>query len=124
MFKVQFTEEAIAMTDARSQFVSGRPVFRAALLLPAAALIFLGSVFQLGMLGYGQLDPRNLWPALVVFGAAWNYSVAQLNFPWLGGLSQFWPLLLVAAGLLSLLALRPKHRLEVCRVYRPGAKRG
>jgi hypothetical protein len=127
MFNVQFTEEAIAMTDTRAQFVSGRPIFRAALLLPAAALIFLGSVFQLGMLGYGQLDPRNLWPALMVVRAAWNFSAAQLNVPWLGDVSQFWPLLLVGAGLLSLFALRPDNRLEdrleECCVSRSGAKR-
>jgi len=36
------------MTDAKPQFVSGRLTLRATLLLPAAALIFLGSVFQLG----------------------------------------------------------------------------
>jgi hypothetical protein len=108
MFNLQFTQEAMAMTDARPQFVSGRVTLRAALLLPAAALIFIGSVFQLGMLGYGQLNPRDLWPALMLVQSAWNLAAAHLNAPDLAAVSQFWPLLLVVLGLAIFLAVRPK----------------
>lgn len=111
------------MTDTKARFVSRRPVFRVVLLMPAAALILLGSVFQLGMLGYGQINPHNLWPALIVAQAAWNLSAAQLNLPWLADVSQFWPLLLVGAGLTVLLALLPGNRVEACRVSRSGAVR-
>jgi hypothetical protein len=107
MFNPEFTQEAMAMTDAKPQFVSSRPVLRAALLLPAAALIFIGSVFQLGVLGYGQMNPRDLWPAVLVVQAAWNLLAVHLNAPQFGDLFQFWPLLLVALGLAIALMLKP-----------------
>lgn len=108
------------MTDAKPQFVSSRPALRTALLLPAAALIFVGSVFQLGMLGYGQLNPRDLWPAVVVIQAAWNLLTAQLNAPELANVGQFWPLLLVLSGLAILFALKPANRSDARRGQREG----
>jgi hypothetical protein len=115
MFNPEFTQEAMVMTDAKPQFVSGRLTLRAALLLPAAALVFLGSVFQLGMLGYGRLNPRVLWPALMIVESAWNLVAVHFNAPQLGDLFQFWPLLLVGSGLAILLALRPANRSAVHR---------
>jgi hypothetical protein len=120
MFNPEFTQEAMAMTDAKSQFVSGRPALRTALLLPAAALIFIGSMFQLGMLGYGRLDPRNLWPAVMIVQTAWNLLAAHFNVPELTNFSQFWPLLLVASGLAILWALKPANRSRVHRGVREG----
>jgi len=120
MFNPEFTQEAMAMTDAKPQFVSGRPFLRAALLLPAAALIFIGSVFQLGMLGYGNLDPRNLWPAVMIAQAAWDLLAANLNAPELANVSQFWPLLLVVLGLGMVLALKPADRSAARRGVREG----
>ncbi len=108
------------MTDAKPQLVSGRPAFRAALLLPAAALIFIGSVFQLGVLGYGHLNPRDLWPAVMIVQAAWNLLAAHLNAPPLGDFFQFWPLLLVALGLAIVLALKPSNRSAARRGNREG----
>jgi hypothetical protein len=110
MFSFEFTQEAMAMTDAKPQLVSGNMTLRAALLLPAAALIFVGTVFQLGMLGYGQLNPRDLWPALMIVQSAWNLAAAHINGLGLADVSQFWPLLLVASGLAILLALKPASR--------------
>ena len=108
------------MTDAKPQFVSGRPALRAALLLPAAALIFIGSVFQLGMLGYGQLNPRDLWPAIMIIQTGWNLLAAHLNAPDLANVGQFWPLVLVGLGLAILLASKPANRSAARRGPREG----
>jgi hypothetical protein len=121
MFSPEFTQEAtMMMADAKPQFVSSRPALRAALLLPAAALIFIGSVFQLGMLGYGQLNPRDLWPAIMIIQTAWNLLAAHLNAPDLANVGQFWPLLLVGLGLAILLALKPANRSAARRGPREG----
>jgi hypothetical protein len=120
MFNPQFMQEAMAMTDAKIQLVSGRPTFRAALLLPAAALIFVGSVFQLGMLGYGQLNPRDLWPAVMIVQSAWDLLAVHLNAPKLANVSQLWPLLLVGSGLAILFALKPANRSGARRAVREG----
>jgi hypothetical protein len=121
MFNPEFTQEAmVMMTDTKPQFVSGRLTLRAALLLPAAALIFLGSMFQLGMLGYGNLNPRDLWPAMMIVESAWNLLVLHFNAPHLGDLFQFWPLLLVGSGLAILLALKPSNRSAAGRGAREG----
>ena len=103
------------MTNARPQLVSAGRTLRMTLLLPAVALIFLGSVFQLGMLGYGQLDPRSLWPVMMVFQSAWNLLTAHSNTPELASIARFWPLLLVVCGLGILAALRPAKRQPVRR---------
>jgi hypothetical protein len=109
MFSQNITQEAteMMMTDAKPQFVTAARTWRWALLFPAAALIFLGSMFQLGMFGYGQLNPRDLWPAILIVESAWNLMVEHFNLPELVNLFQFWPLLLVICGLGILLALKP-----------------
>jgi hypothetical protein len=122
MFSHEITQEAMAMmmTDTRPQFVTVGRTLRVALLLPAAALIFLGSVFQLGMLGYGQLNPRDLWPAMLIVQSAWNLLVTHFNVPELATVFQFWPLLLVMCGVGILLALMPSKRSAARRPYREG----
>jgi hypothetical protein len=112
MFSHEITQEAMQMmmTDARPQFVTGGRPLRMALLLPAAALIFLGSMFQLGMLGYGQLNPRDLWPATMIVQSAWNLLAVHFNVPMLANIFDFWPLLLVIGGMAILWMLLPsKH---------------
>lgn len=98
------------MMDAKPQFVSGGRTLRMALLLPAAALIFLGSVFQLDMLGYGQLNPHDLWPAAMIFQSAWDLLASLFNTPELANIVRFWPLLLVIGGLSILYSLKPANR--------------
>jgi hypothetical protein len=122
MFSHEITQEAMAMmmTDAKPQFVTVGRTLRVALLLPAAALIFLGSVFQLGMLGYGQLNPRDLWPAMLIVQSAWNLLVTHFNVPELATVFQFWPLLLVICGVGILLALMPSKRSTASRRDREG----
>ncbi len=108
------------MTDAKPQLISGRLTLRATLLLPAAALIFLGSMFQLGMLGYGNLNPRDLWPAMMIVESAWNLLAMRFNAPQFGDLFQYWPLLLVGSGLAILMALKPANRSAARRGSREG----
>src|SRR3984885_16018840 len=112
MFNHEITQEAMAMmmTDAKPQFVTVGRTLRVALLLPAAALIFLGSVFQLGMLGYGQLNPRDLWPAMLIVQSAWNLLAVHFNVPAVANIFDFWPLLLIIVGLGILWALLPSRR--------------
>jgi hypothetical protein len=109
MFSNTSKREA-TMTELRPQFVSGGRTLRFALLLPATALIFLGSVFQLGMLGYGELNPRTLWPVTMIFQSAWNLFAAHFSTPEMENIARFWPLLLVVCGLSILVALRPAKR--------------
>jgi hypothetical protein len=109
MFSQTSRQEA-TMTDMKPQFVSGGRTLRLALLLPAAALIFLGSVIQLGVLGYGELNPRTLWPAAMIFQSAWDLFVAHFSTPAMQSLARFWPLLLVVCGLSILVALKPAKR--------------
>jgi hypothetical protein len=120
MFNPDFTQEAMVMTDAKPQLISGRLTLRATLLLPAAALIFLGSMFQLGMLGYGNLNPRDLWPAMMIVESAWNLLAMRFNAPQFGDLFQYWPLLLVGSGLAILMALKPANRSAARRGSREG----
>jgi hypothetical protein len=105
MFSPEFTQEAMAMVDLRPQLISGRPTLRVALLLPAAALIFIGSMFQLGMLGYGQFNPHGLWPAVMILQSVWDLLAAHFNAPEMIDVSQYWPLLLVGCGFAILIAL-------------------
>jgi hypothetical protein len=68
------------------------------LLLLAALLICLGGALQIGALGYGSIRPANLWMISVIAPNTWNTLAAVLNAPYLQEVRQFWPLLLVGAG--------------------------
>ena len=101
------------MTDTRFRFLTGGQTLRMALVLPAAALIFLGSVFQLGMLGYGQLNPHEFWPLAMIAQSAWGLFSGLFNAPEFANIARFWPLLLVVCGLSILVALKPAARKPV-----------
>ncbi len=79
---------------ALNSFVGGS---RTALLL-AALLICLGSVLQIGALGYGSIRPGNLWMLSVIAPNTWNTLAGILNAPYWQEVRQFWPLILVAIG--------------------------
>ena len=72
-------------------------------LLSAALLILLGVVLQLGALGYGPANPSHFWLISVIIGTAWHTFASHVIAPALGGHAEFWPLLLVVAGLSFLL---------------------
>ncbi|HKV05851.1 MAG TPA: hypothetical protein VJO53_12205 [Candidatus Acidoferrales bacterium] len=90
------------MVDAEYRFDSGRSIARGTLVVPAGALIFLGIVFQLAMLGYGHLNTQNLWPAMMVVDSAWNLLAAHMGASGFREIFLFWPMALVAAGLAML----------------------
>ena len=91
------------MTAAESQFVSGKSISRAAVLFPAGALIFLGTVIQLGMLGYEHAVSPNLWPVSMIVATVWNLVAARFNLVGFAAVCEFWPSLLVAVGIAMLL---------------------
>ena len=73
--------------------------------LAAGLLILLGTVLQLGVLGYDHLRPSNLWPFSVIAESVWNLLAMHANGPGVDQVLRFWPLMLVSAGL-GILMLR------------------
>lgn len=83
---------------------AGRRAFGSSLsakatMLGAGLLILLGTVLQLGVLGYDHLRPSNLWLFSVIGEGLWNMLALHLNAPALDQVLRFWPLVLVSAGL-------------------------
>jgi hypothetical protein len=90
-----------------------RRAFRSSLsakatMLGAGLLILLGTVLQLGVLGYDRMRPSNLWPVSVFAEGAWNMLAMHVNGPALDQVLRFWPLILVSAGLGILMLLWDK----------------
>ncbi|HXW56937.1 MAG TPA: hypothetical protein VEJ67_14395 [Candidatus Cybelea sp.] len=71
----------------------------------AGLLILLGTVFQLGELGYGHINADNWWLLSTATQAVWNLLAFDVNGPALGEVLRFWPLVLVSVGL-GILMLR------------------
>lgn len=78
-------------------------------MLMAGLLILLGIVFQLGELGYGHMNPANLWFVSVVTQSAWNLLAMRTNGPALEEILRWWPLALVSVGLAILLLQRERN---------------
>lgn len=74
-----------------------------ATVLAAGLLILLGTVLQLGVLGYNHVRPSDLWIFSVIAGSIWR--VLAMYGPVLAQVARFWPLVLVSAGL-GILMLR------------------
>jgi len=72
----------------------------------AGLLILVGLVLQLGALGYGHIQPGNIWIASTVVEGVWSMLIAQLDAPGVQQLATFWPLLLISMGLAILLVTR------------------
>lgn len=70
-----------------------------ATVLGAGLLILLGTVLQLGVLGYDHVRPANLWFLSVFAEGVWNMLAAHVNGPALEQVLRFWPLMIVSAGL-------------------------
>lgn len=70
-----------------------------ATVLAAGLLILLGTVLQLGVLGYDHVRPANLWFLSVFAEGVWNMLAAHVNGPALEQVLRFWPLTIVSAGL-------------------------
>jgi hypothetical protein len=72
----------------------------------AGLLILLGLVLQLGALGYGHVQPGNMWIASTVVQSVWNMVILQLDSHGVHAVATFWPLLLISMGLAILLLTR------------------
>lgn len=70
-----------------------------ATVLAAGLLILLGTVLQLGVLGYNHLRLSNLWIFSVIAQNAWNVLAMHASGAALEQVARFWPLMLVSAGL-------------------------
>jgi len=79
------------------------------MMIVAALLILLGTVFQLGELGYGHISPDNFWLVSMFTQSVWNLLAMRMNGPAMQEVLRFWPLMLVSVGL-GILMLRMEQR--------------
>lgn len=110
------------MTDRKPQLVSEASTSRVVALIAAGLLIFVGTVFQLGQLGYGALCAESVWVVQMIGTNLWDLLAVHLDAPSVGQLVEFWPLALVGLGLTILLALRPENRVGAPCGPREGEK--
>jgi hypothetical protein len=80
--------------------------------ISAGFLILLGTVVQLGVLGYGPASSHNFWLLSLIAGSVWQMLAAHPIAPALNAQLQFWPMLLVAIGLAILFDARRGHRIR------------
>lgn len=90
------------MIDSRRRIASRASEWHVGTLLAAGFLILLGIVFQLAQFGYDGLAVRDLWFLSMIAGNIWNFLAAHSYVPALGELLRYWPMLLVATGLVLL----------------------
>lgn len=94
------------MTNANQQPSLCASIHATTATLGAGLLILLGIVFQLWVLGYGRLNTDSFWSLSLISGTIWNMLNVWLKSTALQETIQFWPLLLVAAGVAVLLSMR------------------
>jgi hypothetical protein len=97
--------EAIMMVNADRHRAFGDSISAKSIVLGAGLLIALGIVLQLGVLGYGHVDPSNYWFFSVLTEGVWNLLSMHGAVSSLGQIARFWPLVLVSVGL-GILMLR------------------
>ena len=76
-------------------------------------MILAGLVLQLGALGYGHVQPSNVWIASTVVHGVWSMLILQLDAAGVHAVATFWPLLLISMGLAILLLSRREAVLPV-----------
>lgn len=95
------------MSNTNLQAPSALPILGRTLIIGGSGLLILvGLALQLGALGYGHIQPGNIWIASTIVGSVWGMLIAQLDAPWAQELARFWPSLLVSMGLAILLVTR------------------
>ena len=92
------------MTNASWQFPLHGSSHRSAATIAAGLLILVGSMFQLGELGYAHTSVDNLWYIPVLLNGICRMAEFCLNTPVLQDALRFWPLALVTAGVAILLS--------------------
>jgi len=97
------------MVDANPQRHFGESLTAKSMMIVAGLLILLGTVLQLGQLGYGHISPANFWLVSMFTQSIWNLVAMRLNGPAVGEVLRFWPLMLVSVGL-GILMLRMEQK--------------
>jgi hypothetical protein len=96
-----------SMTNANRQLPSAQTVSgRIFIVAGAGLLILVGLVLQLGALGYGHVQPGNIWIASTIVERVWGMLIALLDSPGVQELSTFWPMLPISMGLALLLVTK------------------
>ena len=93
------------MTNVR-RVSSSTSTSSAAATLGAAALIFVGIVFQLCELGYAHLTTDGHWVASLLLQSLWSLVDGWVRMAAIGDAFRFWPLALVLAGCAILFSRR------------------
>jgi hypothetical protein len=79
------------------------------MVIGAGLLILLGTVLQLGVLGYSHVSPANFWLVSMFTQSMWDLLAIHTNAPAIDEVLRFWPLMLVSVGL-GILMLRMEQR--------------
>lgn len=114
-----------SMTNANRQSPSAQSVSGRVFIMGGAGLLILvGLVLQLGALGYGHVQPGNIWIASTIVESVWSMLVAQLDSPGVQELATFWPLLLISMGLALLLVTKREESQPALSSSRGGQNHG
>lgn len=93
------------MTNARRQgSMEGSMAGISSSTIGATILILTGVIFQLAELTYAHLRGDGLWFFSVLASNIWNMLALKFNAPAVQQMAEYWPLLLIGAGLAMLLA--------------------
>jgi hypothetical protein len=94
------------MANVERRVPSSTSTSSAAATLGAAALIFVGIVFQLCELGYAHLTTDSHWIVSLLLESLWSVLDSWVKMAAMGDAFRFWPLALVLAGCAILLSRR------------------
>jgi hypothetical protein len=97
------------MVNANQQRHFSESLLAKSMMIAAGLLIVLGTVLQLGQLGYDHISPGNFWLVSMVAQGLWNLVAMHMNGPAMQEVLRFWPLMLVSVGL-GILMLRMEQR--------------
>ena len=97
------------MVDANRRIDFSESILARPIMILAGLMILLGTVLQLGQLGYDHINAANFWLVSMFAQSIWNLLAMRLNAPAMEEVLRFWPLVLVSAGL-GILMLRMEQR--------------
>ncbi len=106
------------MTDTNAEFAAATASCRMATIALATLLLLLGIVFQLGQLGYGILPASEYWFVAMLARSLWSLLAVRSGVAALEEAFQFWPLLLIFAGLALFFRSHPTR----CAVALPSSQ--
>jgi hypothetical protein len=113
------------MSNTNLQAPSALPILGRTLIIGGAGLLILvGLALQLGALGYGHIQPGNIWIASTIVERVWGMLIALLDSPGVQALATFWPLLLTSMGLAILVVTRREPNQPVLSRSQGGQNHG